>query len=281
MAALSCASLVHPDIGGRIGPDRGFFGNVQCDMVQIDVAALCCDQSFFGRDGYFVEPDIAYGHLGQAGDGDGGLCAFTGDPADMEVAEFGCLVRMRFVRLSNACRCVLIIRVEQHGFFGDILHRDVLDINIVDESASSHIAFKAKADIGAGERAVADEDIVHAAVGVAADDETAVRAQDGAAGYDDVFQGGSVGTGSAGFHADTVIPGIDRATIDHNAFAGADIDAIPVLRPPVVVDPYMVQRQIRTVAGVENELRRIPQQDALYHYPFAFDEGDHHWPAVG
>ena len=59
--------------------------------------------------------------------------------------------------------------------------------------ASSHIALEPKADVGADELAVADEDVVHAAVGVAANDEAAMCPVYRTAGDDDVFQCGPVG----------------------------------------------------------------------------------------
>jgi hypothetical protein len=103
--------------------------------------------------------------LGQSGDGDAGLGAIATDMADMEIPEFG-----RFVFgfgsvgvLFDTRLHILIIGIEKYGRVHDVLHVDVVDENIIDEAASSHIAFEAQPDVCSGEGAVADEDIVQAA----------------------------------------------------------------------------------------------------------------------
>ena len=103
----------------------------------------------------------------------------------------------------------------------------------------------------------------------------AVRPQDGATSYDHVFEGGAPGPGSAGFHADAVIARADITLIDHHFFAGADIDAVPVLGPPLIEYSYMVHGEVRAIMRIKDKFGRIADRHAAKQHMMTIDKGNH------
>src|SRR6185312_14860763 len=108
----------------------------------------------------------------------------------MKVGELGCFVpQFRPVGSDHMAGFpIFIISVEQYGFLGDIPHPDIFDKDVIHQTSFSHAALEAKPDIRAGEGAIADKDIVHAAVRVATDHEPAVGAAYPATGDDHVVK---------------------------------------------------------------------------------------------
>src|SRR5579872_4099794 len=101
----------------------------------------------------------------------------------------------------------------------DIPHGDVMHEDLVHQTTAAHIAFETQTDIRADEIAIADKDIMHSPVRIAADDKSAMRTQYRAPGDDHILQqgpGSAVMPAAAGFHTDAVISGADRAMVNNH-----------------------------------------------------------------
>ena len=87
-------------------------------------------------------------------------------------------------------------------------------------------------------------------------DKAAVGAVDGAACYQYVFEIGCIGGvffAAAGLHADAVVAGADIAFKNNHVLTGADIDAIAVLRPPLIEYVDGAHGQVAAVIGIKNK----------------------------
>jgi len=241
------------------------------DILQLHAGA--------GGDVSVADADILNRHLRQAGHDDGPGGAGTVETVDGDIAENGGFAGDR--PGQGVGLTALVKGVEADRLADDILHADVADADIFNDPAAAARALEAQADIGADECAVLDADIAHAAVGIAADDKTAMAVVDDAVADEDVLQSGARSSRTvAGLHANAVISGSYGTPLNQHVAAGADIDAVPVLRPPFIIHFNVSDDQLIAPGGTESELGRILDGHALEKHPLAIDERDHVGPQV-
>ncbi len=124
-----------------------------------------------------VEEDVMYGQAFQTGH----IYCLAGvdasDVAEGEIAPLGIelalVVRVRGTAASGGTVCVT--GLEEDSRFADILHRDIVAVDVLTPAATTRSGFETAADIRAVEHTILDNQALHTAAELRTDDEAAVR----------------------------------------------------------------------------------------------------------
>src|SRR6185437_3919213 len=141
----------------------------------------------------------------------------------------------------------------------DVFHENIIDINIFNESATPRITLHSHTDIGSNKITITYKNILHAPICIATNNKTTVRMIDNAFCYHNILKtgAGTVIFAAARFHTNTVITGTNGAIINKYIFATAYINTVPILRPIIIKNIYMIHGEIGTAIWIKHKFWRI------------------------
>ena len=166
----------------------------------------------------------------------------------------------------DACALVGIAGRDEESGFADILHDDVIAVDVFAPSASTGSGFETASDVGPLEPAVFDHQTLHPTAELGTYDETAVCPIDGVVGDEEVALRTCLHTflPHSAFHADTIVTAGEVAVDDERHLYVSGVHGIAVLRPVRAADGDAVNDKVLYARGHEMELRRVEQVHMLH-----------------
>ena len=153
-----------------------------------------------------------------------------------------------------------------------LLHLNIRKGEIAEEIAAIARGFDADGLVATVKRAVADQHMLDAAIGLAADGD-AVAMQAGAIFDQDVLHG-EAGVADDGFDGDVVITLVEDAIADDDAIAGCRVDGIGVGGFGRRLDAHAVDEDILAADGGDMENRGVGECDTFDAQAFGVLDGD-------
>ena len=161
----------------------------------------------YAVEAHAVEEDVMYRQTLQTGHVHCLAGVDSRDVAEGEIAPLGVELALviRIRGTAATCRTVCVTRLEEDSRLADVLHCDVVAVDVLAPTATTRSGFETAADIRAVEHTILDDQTLHTAAELRTDDEAAVRTIDGVVGDEEVAlrTGSHTFVAHAAFHTDT------------------------------------------------------------------------------
>ena len=141
------------------------------DIALLDVLAVGEHGIAFGYDVDVLQADAVDGHLWQTVEFHSATCTIADNILDIDITEDGgffgdghlsCVVRIVAIGQHFGHRFASIVHVKGDGISLDIGHRDIVDKDVFDDTATTSCGLEAQTYVSTQELAVLDEDILYA-----------------------------------------------------------------------------------------------------------------------
>ena len=247
--------------------NRHGFG-VDLAVSEVDIfRPLHLDTTAVSDDGYLVEEDIMHRLAFESLDINRLFGTDTGDIAESDIGPVGeeCILVIG-VGSGDTCSLVGIAGGDEEGGFADILHDDIIAIDVFAPSTTSWSGFEAAADVGTFETAVLDHQTLHTAGKLGPDDEAAMGTINGIVGDEEIalWTGIHAFLSDTAFHTDPIIAAGDIAVDDKRDLDISRVHGISVLRPVRAADVDAIYNKVLHARGHEVEFRRVEQMHILH-----------------
>ena len=242
----------------------------------------------FSTDGDVLQTDIVDGHLWEAIELHSPTCTIADDILDEDITEdrrglidrcFRRIVRYDASSLHLRDRLTTVVHIERDGIGDDVHHRDVLNIDVLHDTATTTLRLKAQTYISAQKLAVGDHKVAHATTHLRAHDEATVTSKDRTAVDNDILTRSatfpSVGILTA-FDADAIVAGIETGVDDEGVPARLEVEGITILGVRRVTREYIIYNNILTHQRMDVPGRGVLEDDPLQQHVLTADEADHH-----
>lgn len=143
----------------------------------------------------------------------------------------------------------MIVKIEDDGFGKDVKHADVVDEDVLDNSAPASAGLETKSGVCPKEGAACDADVPDTTGHFAANDESAMGMKDGAAMDDDPLRRYALVPARkvlAALDADGVITDVEGAVVDDDIGASVHVNGVTVLAIPWVTNVDVADTEVAT-----------------------------------
>ena len=141
------------------------------DIALLDVLTVGEHGIALGNDVDVLQADAVDGHLWQTVEFHSATCTIADNVLDVDITEDGgffgdrhlsCVVRIVAIGQHLGHRFASIVHIKGDGIGLDIGHRDVVNKDVFDDTATTSCGLEAQTNVSAQELAVLDEDIFDA-----------------------------------------------------------------------------------------------------------------------
>lgn len=172
----------------------------------------------------------------------------------------------------------MIVKIEDDGFGKDVKHADVVDEDVLDNSAPATAGLEAQSGVCPEEGAACDADVPDTTGHFAADDESAMGMKDGTTMDNDPLTRNALVPARkvlAALDADGVIADIEGAVVDDDVGASVDVNGVTVLAIGGVTNVDVADTEVATQGGVETPVGGVLEGDTVKDHVGAVHEADH------